>query len=644
MNHQAIKQFRRLLLLILLLLAWTPAPASDNPLFRPPVVDHVRLAPDGQHLALVRRKQDFWYLEVGPTNGPLQPVYNSRGEAISQMVWLTNRRLLLKLESPGRLPRLLALERNGLATLSLTPASWRDGDGEGARLIDLLPADPVHILISSDAAKPWQPDVFRLNVYTGERKLIESNPGRTFSWMTDRRGNIRLRSDFRQIGSKLAYTHYWKPENSTGWRPLYRYLLGAPGITPLMFDLDNQQLIVSSDLQGDTRDIFRFDPSSGQLEEPIYRDIRADLSFLRMTGAGRGPAMVSVNAGRPEQVYLDEQWRDTGAQIDRQLPATHNRIVSLSQSERQMVVLAYSDRYPGSYYYFDSQQQLIHIADRQPDIRPDQMVDTRVLNIESRDGLKLQSYLTVPRTGSGPWPLLVYVHGGPWFRDTWGFDPLVQALAGEGIAVLKVNYRGSRGLGRRLLTAGVGEWGRKMQDDLQDAVNWAVRANIAVPERVCIMGHSYGGYAALMGVLRDPEVYRCAVANAPVTDITRQMAAYQQQNHQLAYAEWRQLVADPRIDGKYLKEVSPITHIAGLRRPVLLSHGNLDRVVDHRQSLDLMDQAGQARNLISWLELTGSDHRLTSAKSRQRFFKATLEFLRRYLKPDVGQTRNSQAP
>ena len=592
---------------------WWATPAMQMP----------RVSPDGAFIASVRTDTGGTRVEVQRIDGSAtyQP-FKSRSMQVHQLVWLSPERLLIKVSKPGHPASFLAVERSGYAPRRLTRSTV--DDRKGPALVDSLPGDPLHVLISDDRRIAWQPDVYRINVYTGESTRVEANPGRTWVWMTDGRGRIRLRGDYYPVDDGIAYRWFWRNGAESNWRPFYSSALGAPGIEPLGFDLDQRNLLVLSDLKAETRGLYRFDPVASRLGEALFQHPEFPVDDLRFSGRTGQPASVLVQAGLPDTTVLEPQWMRWMAGLKQDLPEGRLRVVSSSADESVIVVKQFSDRDSGRYWLHQpGSGQTRLLGEVMPGVSLDTVRPTHPLTLPSRDGLELQGYLSLPES-DGPHPLVVYVHGGPWQRDRWGFDPMTQMLTHQGIAVLKVNFRGSAGFGRDFLMAGQREWGRAMQDDLVDAVRWARRVGHA-GEQVCIMGMSYGGYAALMGVLRDPETFDCAVAYAPVTDLPGFIERFRQRGDHKGYAEWRAMVGVPGRADHELDRVSPVGLADQLSRPVLLAHGIHDQTVPAAQSIRFRQSAPKQQ--VQWLPMTHSGHELAIADERQRYFREVSRFL-----------------
>jgi dipeptidyl aminopeptidase/acylaminoacyl peptidase len=308
------------------------------------------------------------------------------------------------------------------------------------------------------------------------------------------------------------------------------------------------------------------------------------------------------------------------------------RIVSRSRNGKRAIVFVNSDVAPGEFFLFDTetkQADMIRAARSWIDLR--KMRPREPIQLESRDGLTLHGYLTRP-TGEGPHPLIVLPHGGPHgVRDVWSFDWEAQLFANRGYAVLQVNFRGSAGYGLEFERAGYRQWGAKMQDDVTDATQWAIEQNIASAERICIYGASYGGYAALMGVAREPKRYRCAVGYAGVYDLELMHASgdISLSKQGSSYLD-RVLGSDPAD----LRARSPVTHAKAIEAPVFLIHGQEDFRADYKHATRMRTELEKAGKSVHWLALRGEGHGVYDEQTREQMYEAILEFFDTHLKND----------
>jgi dipeptidyl aminopeptidase/acylaminoacyl peptidase len=318
------------------------------------------------------------------------------------------------------------------------------------------------------------------------------------------------------------------------------------------------------------------------------------------------------------------------ARLDRAMPNLANRIVSRDASDRLMVVLSASASDPGSYYIFDrTKSELREFARPYAALDGAALSPVKAVHYAARDGLSIPAYLTLPTAREAKaLPLILMPHGGPFVRDDGAFDPWVQFLADRGYAVLQPNYRGSTGYGKAYVDAASGEWGRKMQDDLDDGVHWLAAQGTVDPRRVCIMGGSYGGYAAMWAAVRNPDIYRCAISFAGISDV----------NAMLRYDA--NLFASDRYDrdrrerirakGQDMDSVSALPHAAEIRIPILIVHGKKDPRVPVSQSVRLheaLEKAGKPHDFVLYPD---EGHGFSKAEDSVDFLKRVEIFLARY--------------
>ena len=296
-----------------------------------------------------------------------------------------------------------------------------------------------------------------------------------------------------------------------------------------------------------------------------------------------------------------------------------------------MLVFSSSDRDPGHWYLLDARtMQLKSIAAVRATIKPERMLPMRALHYPSFDGMSVPAYLTLPGKSTGPLPTIVLIHGGPQARDRWAWDPDVQVLAAHGYAVFQPQFRGSTGFGKKFEESGYGQWGLAMQDDITAGVKWLIDQKIAAPDRVCIVGASYGGYAALWGLAKTPELYKCGVSTAGVSDIETMLKSDADFNQTAVGREIvRHEVGDPKTRATSFDAVSPLKHADRIVAPVLIVHGDRDGRVPIRQSKLMVDELERRHKDVKYIEFAGEGHGVAQLAHRATWYDEMLALFER---------------
>lgn len=601
-------------------------PAAEA-FFATPQFESVRLAPSGGHLAALVPAGTGQRLLVMAADRSRARLLPAPAE-VRDYRWATDERLLLVTGGPGAAPGLAAVNRDGSGFVSL--AAPADGARRvGVSLLDLLPREPASVLITDDRRMARAPDAYRINIFDGSRERVARNPGRVFRWWTDRLGRVRLALAWAPAdgGVRYALRHRFGSEGS--WHHMHDAELGGPFMTPLAFAADNRHVFVAASVDRDTTAVRRYDTDAMALGPVVHARAGVDVDTMEMAPGG-GVAAVRYEGARPDRVQLEGDPPEMLSWLDEQLEDGAHRIVSRSRDGDRAVVLAHHDRQPGRYYLLTTEpMELTPIASRLPWLEGS-LGPRRPVAFQARDGRQLTGYLSLPAQdkGAGPAPLLIMPHGGPWARDHWGFNAPAQYFAAEGFTVLQVNFRGSRGFGRDHLMAGRGEWDDAMLDDLADGVGWAVARGYADPDRVAILGASFGGYAALMSAVRYPDLYGSAVSFGAVTDLPAQLRSLKEAGDGRAWSEWRFMVGDPDEGYSALVDASPLNHARAIRVPTLLAHGAEDRRVAPAQALALARATERAGAPVRFMLMEDTVHALADPERRARFYATALDFIR----------------
>jgi acetyl esterase/lipase len=468
-----------------------------------------------------------------------------------------------------------------------------------------------------------------LDTLRGRARDLEA-PQHANHWVFDRKGELRVvttaEGDRERVLTRDVATDKWTQAADF---PLYG--LGG-GFTPDYIDGDGK-LYVTANEDFDTTAVWNFDLARNKLAaEPFLQSKRYDLNPEFIGADGK---LVGLRYAVDAEVtqWLDPKYEALQAAVDKRLPSTVNQLSIASRGDGRFVVVhAYSDRLPGMWMLYEvATGKLSMLGNAQPDVDFKKMSTMEQVHYAARDGLDIPAYLTVPRgKPRKDLPLVVLVHGGPYVRGrVWDWDPEVQFLAARGYAVLEPAFRGTTGYGTKLYEGGLRQWGLAMQDDVADGVKWAVAQGIVDPKRVCIAGASYGGYAVLMGLIKDPDVYRCGVDWVGVTDINL-MYTNDWSDASDSYKRYGMpvLIGDRVKDAAQLKATSPIENAAKIHAPVLLAYGGKDRRVplEHGEKFrEAMTRQSGAK--VDWVVYDKEGHGWRNVDTRIDFWSRVAKFL-----------------
>lgn len=615
---------------------------------RLPLFTGVTISPDGQRFAALATQGPDTRLITGHTGQRELKVALSTDNQDLRILWarwVNNERLVVSIAVSvtaglvqGTDLRLLSVRFDGAAPVDLVrQARWvsrlrRQPD----QVVDWLPEDGRHLLLQLPESSSGNQAVYRVDVETGDRVLVKAGEGKVWRWITDAQHRVRaaLAGDDQTIELRVA-----DPQGQA-WRTLWSFKPRSPeAVWPLGFGADPQQLFIEAQHEGRAA-VFTVDladPALARklvLAHPTY-DVRG-----RLIRSRRGAEVVGLDdlGGDERSHWWHADWLAFAQELDRVLPGRRNQFLQTSANERRYLVHSSGGGTPGQYLLGDHDTgKLQLLADQYPQLRGVPLGRRQALRLHARDGLALEAFLTLPPGGPDRprGPLVLLPHGGPSGQDRRGLDMWSAMLADRGIAVLQVNFRGSSGYGHDFMRAGLQQWGQAMQDDLEDAVKWAIDQEVADPKRVCIVGGSYGGYAALMGAVKSPQRFRCAASLNGVTDLVdlsesfaRNRAAAEVIQEQLGHG-WQ--------DRERLRANSPVVQAGKIGLPVLLVAGSADRVVPVRHSREMDKALRSADKPVRYIEIAGADHGLSRNAHRLVWFEALAAFLDEHLADQPGK-------
>ncbi|QOS81943.1 prolyl oligopeptidase family serine peptidase [Paenibacillus sp. JNUCC31] len=591
--------------------------------FKQPAQAGFQMSPDGKHLAYMEPWNNRMNIVV-KENGQDKPV-RITGEterSIAAFVWATKDKLLyVKDEAGDENYHIYVTDIDGKNSKDLTPYP-----NTRAILVDSLENIPDEILVGMNKRDPRIFDVYRINIKTGEAVLAAENPGNITGWLTDHEGKIRVAISSDGNVSSLMY----RESEDKPFENLMTTKLGET-FAPVMFTYENKNIYAVSNLDRDKTAIVEYNPSSKKVTKTIYENKDVDVSSF-VPSKEKGTILAAVyETDKLNYEYFDNDFKKMMQDIQVKVPGKEVSISNIS-GEGQVLFVAYSDKSMGTYYFYDSKTgKLDKLADAAPWIDESKMSDVKPITYKSRDGLTLHGYLTLPNGAeASQLPLVVVPHGGPWARDSWGFSPEIQFLASRGYAVLQVNFRGSTGYGKAFLDAGNKEWGKAMQDDLTDGVNWLVKEGTVDPKRVAIYGGSYGGYAALAGLAFTPDVYAAGISYVGPSNLFTlldSLPPYWESERNMFYER----MGDPEKDKELLTAVSPLFHIDQMKAPLFVVQGANDPRVKQAESDQIVEALRKRGVDVPYMLKANEGHGFANVENQLDLYRAIEKFLNRHL-------------
>ncbi len=658
-------------LLGLLALALTAALAAERlpieDFSREPTTARAQLSPDGKRLAFIREARDKRTLHI--TDIDQNQVYvidlgeatliNNAQKQVMDFAWISDHRLVIST---------LVWEKIFYGVIA---TNWDGSQGvpisgaEDNQINMSIPRQYYHEVIhrfydedqtvlmldrheGGNVGSANRPDILHVDTLTGLSHVVVKNPGEVVSWGVDANGVARLGILSHGELSGAIY----RENEASSWKTILPLMNRKGQMRAVGIDAASGKPLVGALTPERRWTIFPLDPATGALGEPLLADPEYDIvqshNSPEMDGVALAGTIFSPKKGAligiryytdaPRVKWFNKDYATYQAALDRALPDTVNLFVNASLDGRRMLWLAFSDQNPGTYLLLDlDKHKLTPLATRMSWIKPAQMAPMLSVKYKARDGIVIHGFLTVP-VGHQPkdLPLVVMPHGGPWVRDVWGFDPLVQLLANRGYAVLQMNYRGSPGYGEDLFEKAHRQIGKAIQDDIEDGTRWAIAAGVADPKHIAIMGASYGGYSALFALGRNSELYGCGISLAGVTDWP---AIYDNRRSDPDAKEanryWRREIGDPDKDQEVLKAISPVNFADKITAPVLIIQGKDDHTVPREQAklmISALEKTGRPPESLFISELA---HSYGNERQRLQIFKAVVAFLEKNLGPGV---------
>lgn len=627
----------------------TNAPAAPPPIVRsaakipteafsqPNFVRLVDLSPDGKHLAgLVSHD--------GAIKIMIMPIYADPNDKsvlltvpdkieINNISWVNNDNIVVGVHAlidvtgarQWQVSRVFAVNR---ATGNIKKLQW-DLGGQSAQVIWSAHNGKPEVLISEQNTiytnrDGFWPSVYRVNIENDHAtKEVDGQTG-IINWVADSTGLVRAGVNFDD-DSLTAHLLYRNSSHAL-FRTIDRANIKNRQhlIYPFLF-LPNSEhaLVLESDELGQ-QTISDYDMSTVNKTGSIFTsDIHSDLRPIFSNGES---SLLGVHQSLGRLKWLDPKFAEIQAQLDKAVPNARVHIASWSDDRNKLLVQISDADMPGSLYFYDTNEGTLHrISLMNAAIGNQHLAETKMMTYKARDGLEIEAKVTMP-TGRAPknLPLIMLPHGGPWGHDDMNYDFLPQFLANRGYMVIQPNFRGSDGYGQGFERKGEGQMGLAMQDDISDGLKWAVDKGLADSKRTCIFGRDYGGYAAMWGLVKDPDQYRCAISMAGVSSLKREVYGFGEIVNQNKYRlDWKRMTPD-------FDAVSPINFVAKIKAPLLLIHGKKDIRVDYKNSEKMYDAMKAAGKAVELVPLPLADHSAERQADRLTLLSSIEAFLKKY--------------
>lgn len=592
---------------------------STEDFFRNPDQTNFQLSPFGDYFTYLKpvNKRMNIFIENLKDSSTSQ-LTNSNYDIISYF-WANNNKILYLVDETGG-------ENYKLFSINLKENKVEDispKDSASVYIIDPLVEIEDELIVGLNQRDPKIFDVYRLNLKNNKYSLIAENPGNITKWLTDNNGKIRAALQTDGVNTGLLYRDNENEDFGLIERSNFRETF-----VPVMFTFDNKNLYIKSNRYRDKIALIIYDPISKKEIETVFQNSEVDLDNAIISTKKEKVLGVTYTTYKKNYKFFDKERADVQNYLENNFPNYLVNIASTNDDETKYLVRVSSDKSHSSYYYFNKETKLLRkLADESPWLNENDMASMKPITYKSRDGLTIHGYLTLPKGyDAEDLPVIVYPHGGPWLRNVWGFDPVVQLFANRGYAVLQMNYRGSTGYGKEFWEKGFKEWGRYIQNDIADGVDWLIRQEIADPDKIGIFGYSFGGYSSLMNVSIYPDKYQFAVSLNGIVDfadLINSVPPYWEPFKEMIY----EMVANPNTDSLMIAAYSPTEISDSVNVPVLIAQGKNDTRVKPISVDRYVAKLKSNGVYVKYIFMEDEGHSIIKEENRIKFYKEAESFI-----------------
>tara|TARA_R110000787_G_scaffold108621_6_gene217081 strand:+ start:2333 stop:4288 length:1956 start_codon:yes stop_codon:yes gene_type:complete len=594
-----------------------------------------RISPDGKYISYLAPYNKRMNIHVKAIDSDsIIRVTSVNDRDIAGYFWANNDRLVYIRDQGGNENfHLFSVDKNGNNEVDLTPF-----DGVRAQIIDDLEDNQEEMIIELNNRIPQVFDPYRINITTGEMELLYENPGNITGWDTDHDGKLRLAYVTNGVDTSILY----REKESDDFKEVIS-LNFKQTLSPQFFDFDNGNIVYAvSNLGRDKAAVVKYDLKENKEIEELFMDDEVDVDGVNYSNKRKVLTSINYTKDKLKRKFLDGETKNMFEMLKNKLGSDNEYYIS-SKNKKEDVFLIYvsNDKSRGSYYSYDkNSDKLDKMADLSPWLNPDHLANMKPISYTSRDGLKINGYLTLPVGREAKnLPVIINPHGGPWARDNWGFNSEVQLLANRGYAVLQMNFRGSTGYGREFMEKSFKKWGQEMQNDITDGVHWLIEEGIANPDRIAIYGGSYGGYATLAGITNTPDLYAAAVDYVGVSNLFTFMETippYWEPYKEMLY----EMVGNPNTnDSIMMRANSPVFHVDKIKAALFVAQGANDPRVVQAESDQMVEAIEKNGVNIQYMLKENEGHGFRNEENRFDFYNAMTEFLEINLKEKVEKVK-----
>jgi dipeptidyl aminopeptidase/acylaminoacyl peptidase len=615
-----------------------------------PSIEDPEISPNGQMIAgliAVEGKQKIAVVPIQNNAVKLQHIDVSDNVQVTDIRWVNDENLIVTISSLANIKseklymsRLFAVH---VPTNKLTML-LSDSKGQNAAEVLWVPKDGSnHILVAAQYSLTltldkfgffgFHPSVYRVDVTTGEKTRIQDytnfkdDIGLGMRWSVDATGTVRSMISYNdRLGTSRLF---YKPYGSESYKTIDRkhYKTNENPNIPFMYVPETDNGYVFRNNSNGFRSIYEINILTGETVKTIFDPQDADVESVYKSADETKIIGVTTSAqNNNSTIWLTPEMIDMQSKFDESIKGAKAHVESMNGDQNKMIVRLAGPDIAGELYLYDHKKSTFdRISSINATLGSRKLSPAKMIQYKARDGLQIEGILTVPKNKDPKsLPLVVMPHGGPWAHDTLSYDYWTQFIASRGYAVLQPNFRGSTGYGTEFTEKGKGQMGLAMQDDITDGVKWAVANGIVDAKRVCIMGASYGGYAAMWGIVKDPGQYRCAISIAGVSNIRREVNDFRGYTRGFLYEkQWEAMTPD-------FNAVSPSKFVEKIKTPLLLIHGKNDITVDHYQSERMFALMTRAKKSVEFVSIPTADHYFTRESDRNTLLTTIENFLEKY--------------